>query len=60
MPILLHVDMHDKTWEHVRSLGVPLHLQHTVKVTYTTLCAKILINDDTCGEVMSNIGVKQG
>ena len=27
---------------------------------YTTICAKVRINDDTRGEVMSDIGVKQG
>lgn len=51
--------LHDKTWEHVQSLGVPLHLQHTMNAMYTTICAKIRINGDTCGDVVFNIGVKQ-
>ena len=51
---------HDKLWEHLKRWDVPLHLQQLVKAMYTTLCAKLCINSDTHGKVLSNMGVKQG
>ena len=50
----------NKIWERLQNLGVPPHLQYVVKVMYTTIYAKVWINGDTCGEVMSDVGVKQG
>ena len=39
---------------------MPIHLQKVVKTLHTTIYAKVQINGDTHGEVMSNIGVEQG
>ena len=51
--------LHDKLWECLQWLGVPLHLQLIVKAMYIILYAKVQINDDTHDEVMSDIGVKK-
>ena len=40
-------------------VGVPLYLQQVVKTMYSTIYAKIRINKDTHGEVMSDIGVNK-
>ena len=37
----------------------PLHLQPIVKAMYITIYAKVQINNNTHGEGMSNISVKQ-
>lgn len=50
---------HGKFWERLQQLGIPLHLQQVVKTMYTTIYAKVLINEDAHGELMSNSGVKQ-
>lgn len=50
----------NQVWEPLQRLGVPLHFKQVVKVMYTTICAKVQINDNTYDEVMSDIGVKQG
>lgn len=49
----------DKLWEGLQHLVVPLHLQQVEKMMYTTTLAKIQIEGDTHGEIMSNIGVKK-
>ena len=51
---------HEKLWKCLQQLGVPPYLHPVVKAMYTALCAKVQINADTHGEVMSNIGIKQG
>ena len=48
----------DKIWECLQYLGVPLHLQQVVKAMCIITYAKVRINGDTHGEVMSNISVK--
>ena len=49
----------DNLWKHLQHLGVPLHLQQVVEVMYTVVYAKVQINGDTYGEVMSNFSVKE-
>ena len=49
----------DNLWKHLQHLGVPLHLQQVVEVMYTIVYAKVQINGDTYGEVMSNFSVKE-
>ena len=53
-------DLCDELWERIQQLRVPLYLQKDVEVMYTMTYAKVRINDDTHGEVKSNIGVEQG
>ena len=50
----------DKLWERIQHLGITLQIQQARKAMESTLYAKIRINRDTHGEVMSDISVKQG
>lgn len=41
---------HDKLWEHLQQLGMPIHSQQFVEAIYTTIYAKIRIDRDPHGK----------